>query len=51
LSVFLLGTRGKAYGTELGSVQIKVDQVGYRPGAAKMAVVTGAARVFELKRA
>lgn len=33
------------------SVQIKVDQVGYLPGSAKLAVVTGSAKTFEVKRA
>lgn len=51
LSIFFLGAMGKAYGAEDGSVQIKVDQVGYLPGAAKVAVVTAAAETFEVKRA
>ena len=51
VSVLLLGIAGKAGGTEAGSVQIKVDQVGYLPDAAKLAVVTGAGTTFEVKRA
>ena len=51
VSVLLLGIAGKAGGTEAGSVQIKVDQVGYLPDAAKLAVVTGQAKTFEVKRA
>ena len=49
VSVLLLGIAGKAGGTEAGSVQIKVDQVGYLPDAAKLAVVTGAGTTFEVK--
>lgn len=51
LSVFFMGAMGKAYGAEDGSVQIKVDQVGYLPGAAKVAAVTAPAKTFEVKRA
>jgi endoglucanase len=51
LLVFFLGATGRAYGAEDGSVQIKVDQVGYLPRAAKVAVVTAAAKTFEVKRA
>ena len=51
VSVLLLGIAGKAGGAEAGSVQIKVDQVGYLPDAAKLAVVTGAGTTFEVKRA
>jgi len=39
-----------AYAAEEGSVQIKVDQVGYLPGAPKLAVVTATAHTFEVKR-
>jgi endoglucanase len=51
LAVFFPGAMGEAYGAEDGSVQIKVDQVGYLPGAAKVAVVTATAKTFEVKRA
>jgi endoglucanase len=51
VSVFILGVSGKAGGAETGNVQIKVDQVGYLPDAAKVAVVTAAAKTFEVKRA
>ncbi len=37
--------------TENGSAQIKLDQVGYLPGATKVAVVTAAGNTFEVKRA
>jgi endoglucanase len=49
--VLMLGIAGQAGGAEAGSVQIKVDQVGYLPDAAKLAVVTGAGKTFEVKRA
>jgi endoglucanase len=51
VSVFSLGVAGKAGGAETGSVQIKVDQVGYLPDGEKAAVVTAAAKTFEVKRA
>jgi len=51
LSVLFIGTMTKVYGAESGSVQIKVDQVGYLPGSSKVAVVTAAAKSFEVKRA
>lgn len=51
VSVLMLGIAGKAGGAEAGSVQIKVDQVGYLPDVAKLAVVTGAGTTFEVKRA
>ncbi|HYA63415.1 MAG TPA: glycoside hydrolase family 9 protein, partial [Candidatus Sulfotelmatobacter sp.] len=41
----------KSFGAESASTQIKVDQVGYLPGSAKVAIVTAAARHFEVKRA
>jgi endoglucanase len=41
----------KLYGTEPASMQIKVDQVGYLPASAKVAIVTTAAKTFEVKRA
>lgn len=52
LSVVILAAMKAAYPAEEGSVQIKVDQVGYLPGAPKLAVVTAsAAKTFEVKRA
>src|SRR5271157_2859995 len=51
LTIFFLGTMGTAYAAEVGSIPIKVDQVGYLPGASKVAVVTAAATTFEVKRA
>jgi endoglucanase len=51
LLVFALGIAEKAGGAETGSVQIKVDQVGYLPDGAKLAVITASARTFEVKRA
>jgi len=50
LSVVFLLAMGKASKAEEGSVLIKVDQVGYLPGAVKLAVVTAAGRTFEVKR-
>ena len=49
--MFSLGVAGKAGGAEAGSVQIKVDQVGYLPDAGKLAVVTAPGTTFEVKRA
>ena len=49
--VFSLRVAGKAGGSEIGSVQIKVDQVGYLPDGEKLAVVTTAAKTFEVRRA
>ena len=51
LSVVLLGSAQLAYAAEEGSLQIKLDQVGYLPGAPKLAVVTATARTFAVKRA
>ena len=51
LSISFLPATGEADGAEEGSVQISVDQVGYLPGAAKLAMVTAAAKTFEVKRA
>ena len=51
LLMFSLGVAGKAGGAESGSVQIKIDQVGYLPDGEKVAVVTAAAKTFEVKRA
>ena len=41
----------KAGGAETGSVEIKVNQVGYLPEATKVAMVTMAGTTFEVKRA
>ena len=49
--VFSLRVAEKAGGAEIGSVQIKVDQVGYLPDGEKLAVVTTAAKTFEVRRA
>ncbi len=51
LSVVLLASAQSAYATEEGSLQIKVDQVGYLPAAPKLAVVTATAKTFAVKRA
>jgi len=51
LAISFTGAMRTTYGTEAGSLQIKVDQVGYLPGAPKLAVVTAAATSFEVKRA
>jgi len=51
LSISFLPATEEAVGAEEGSVQISVDQVGYLPGAAKLAMVTAAAKTFEVKRA
>ena len=51
LVIFFLGAMGTVYAAEGGSIAIKVDQVGYLPGASKVAVVTAAATTFEVKRA
>ena len=40
--VCVLVVAGKVGGAETGNVQIKVDQVGYLPDGAKVAVVTAA---------
>jgi len=40
-----------ARAAEGGNVKIKVDQVGYLPASAKLAVVTAAAKTFEVRRA
>ena len=50
LSTLLLGSMEFAYGTESKSVQIMVDQVGYLPDGAKIAMVTASAKTFEVKR-
>jgi hypothetical protein len=42
--VFRLGVAGKAGGAATGSVQIKVDQVGYRPDGEKVAVTAARKR-------
>ncbi len=51
LPIATLATVGTAYAAEEGSTQIKVDQVGYLPGAPKLAAVTASAKTFEVKRA
>jgi len=51
LSVFLLGLIETLHATENGSLLIKVDQVGYLPAGEKIAMVTAAAKEFEVKRA
>src|SRR5208283_1251704 len=51
LPIFFTGAIGRTYGAESRSIQIKVDQVGYLPGAPKVAAVTAAATSFEVKRA
>jgi endoglucanase len=50
-AVFLIGLTGRVDAVDGDSVPIKVDQVGYLPDAAKLAVVTMAAKTFEVKRA
>lgn len=50
LFVFLLGIIEALPSAENGSLLIKVDQVGYLPAGAKIAVVTAAAKEFEVKR-
>jgi endoglucanase len=51
VAFFLIAAMGKASGIGEVSVQIKVDQVGYLPYSTKVAVVTAAAKAFEVKRA
>jgi endoglucanase len=51
LSVLALGLVPAAHPAEEASPQIKVDQVGYLPGATKLAVVSAPAKTFEVKRA
>src|SRR5215469_15020660 len=52
LTIFFDGTIGSAASRENGTVQIKVDQVGYLPRASKLAMVNATtATTFELKRA
>ncbi|MGC0777215.1 MAG: glycoside hydrolase family 9 protein, partial [Candidatus Acidiferrum sp.] len=51
LAISFTGAMRTTYGSEAGSLKIKVDQVGYLPGATKVAVVTAAATTFEVKRA
>jgi len=50
LSIMITGTASIVCGSEHESVQIKVDQVGYLPESAKLAVVAAPARTFEVKR-
>jgi endoglucanase len=51
LSLFSAGTMRAAHAAESRSVQIKLDQVGYLPESAKLAIVTAPAKTFEVKRA
>ena len=51
LLAFCFGTIPITFGAENASPHIKVDQVGYLPGSAKVAIVTAAAKHFEVKRA
>lgn len=46
-----LDTTGLAQGADQASAQIKVDQVGYPPQSAKLAMVTARAKLFEIRRA
>ena len=50
LLAFLIAILGQAFGDET-RIQIKVDQVGYLSSAPKIALVTVAAKTFEVKRA
>jgi hypothetical protein len=50
LSIWLRGSRELAYGAETKSVQIMVDQVGFLPDRAKIAMITASAKTFEVKR-
>jgi endoglucanase len=51
VSVLFTTTMETAHGAQSKSLQIKLDQVGYSPGSAKLAVVTAPAKTFEVKRA
>lgn len=51
LVLFCMVISAKLDGTEPGSPQIKVDQVGYLPASPKVAMVTAAAKTFAVKRA
>ncbi len=51
LSLLTLAATGTAFAANDATVQIKVDQVGYLPGAPKLAVVTAPAKTFDVKRA
>jgi len=51
LSTVFIGCIELVYGAESKSVQIMVDQVGYLPASAKIAMVTASAKTFEVKRA
>jgi endoglucanase len=50
LSALFLGSVELVYAAESKSVQIMVDQVGYLPDSAKIAMVTASAKTFEVKR-
>ena len=51
LLILLIGATGLARSADTGNPQIKVDQVGYLPESAKLAVVASPATTFEVKRA
>jgi endoglucanase len=51
LLLLCVGIAANLYGAEQGSLQIKVDQVGYLPAGPKVAMVTAAAKSFAVKRA
>jgi len=51
LSLLALAALGTAHAADQASVHIKLDQVGYLPGAPKLAVVTATAKTFAVKRA
>jgi len=48
--IFSVAISSAASGSQDRSVRIKVDQVGYLPGAQKLAIVTAPATSFEVKR-
>jgi len=49
--LFLLGTTATVFAQKSGTVQIKLDQVGYVTEGAKIALVTAPAKTFAVKRA
>jgi endoglucanase len=50
LTIFVAAI-GKAFGDDGKTTEIKIDQVGYLSGSEKVALVTAAAKTFEVKRA
>ena len=50
LWTIFIGASSSARAAESKSVQIKVDQVGYLPDSAKLALVTAQGRTFDVKR-